>query len=85
MIVYAVKDGSTTEHQADLLVPIRSEGSIMIQLAGDDRKISEIAQDFEGVTEIRTDDGREMTEYRDVFVVCRTDDDHVQVRIRREN
>lgn len=85
MTVDAWKNGSVTHHEADLLVPIASEGSIMIQLRGDLRKISEIAADFEGIDELSADDGRSWTEYTEPIVVYRMNEDTVQVRIRRHD
>lgn len=84
MTVEAWKNGSVTTHEADLLVQISSEESVMIQLRGDQRKISEIAADFEGIDELRTDDGRAWTEYTEPIVVYRMSADVVQVRIRKE-
>lgn len=78
-----VRKGETvTTHVANLLVPIRSERSIMIQLIGDSRPISRIAADFEEPDDIITDDGRSFPEYKEPIVVYRVDTDTVQIRIR---
>ena len=84
MLVEVFKNGSSTEHNADLVMPIGSEGSVMIQLKGDSRPISRIAEDFEDPDEIRTEDGRSYTEYTEPIVVYRMDPNTVQVRIKRE-
>lgn len=81
MTVEAWKNGSVTRHTADLMVPVRTENSVMIQLRGDSRRLSEIAADFEGLDEISTDDGREITDCADPIVVYRVDADTVQIRI----
>ena len=82
MRIEVEKAGAVTEHEANLLVPILSEGSILVQLLGDRRPISQIAADFDGADEIRTDDGRRFSEYTELIVVYRVNADTVQVRIR---
>lgn len=73
--------GVATEHQADLAIEIHSEGSIMIQLRGDHRKLSAIAADFEDAETIESDDGRSWEGYGNVIVAYRMDNNTVQVRI----
>lgn len=75
------KAGMATEHQADLAIEIHSEGSIMIQLKGDRRKLSAIAADFEDAETIESDDGRRWEGYGNVIVAYRMDNNTVQVRI----
>ena len=76
------KAGGSTTHQADLVIEIHSEGSIMIQLNGDHRKLSAIAADFEDAETIASDDGRSWEGYGNVIVVYRIDAATVQVRIK---
>lgn len=83
MRIEVEKAGNVTEHSADLAVEIRSEGSVMIQLKGDGRKLSAILQDFEDAEDIRTEDGRSWEGYGDAIVGYRMDAETVQVRIRR--
>ena len=83
MLIEVEKAGNVTEHSADLAVEIRSEGSVMIQLKGDGRKLSAILEDFEDADDIRTEDGRSWEGYGDAIVGYRMDAETVQVRIRR--
>lgn len=83
MRIEAEKAGNVTEHEADLAIEIRSEGSVMIQLKGDGRKLSAILADFEDAEEIRAEDSRSWAGYGDVIVGYRMDADTVQIRIRR--
>ena len=83
MRIEVEKAGQVTEHSADLAVEIRSEGSVMIQLKGDERKLSAILEDFEDADDIRTEDGRSWEGYGDAIVGYRMDAETVQVRIRR--
>ena len=76
------KAGGSTTHQADLAIEIHSEGSIMIQLKGDHRKLSAIAADFEDAETIASDDGRSWEGYGNVIVVYRMDAATVQVRTK---
>ena len=76
------KAGGSTTHQADLVIEIHSEGSIMIQLKGVHRKLSAIAADFEDAETIASDDGRSWEGYGNVIVVYRMDAATVQVRIK---
>ena len=75
------KAGGATDHQADLAIEIHSEGSIMIQLKGDGRKLSAIAADFEDAETIASDDGRSWEGYGNVIVAYRMDAETVQIRI----
>ena len=75
------KAGGSTTHQADLVIEIHSEGSIMMQLKGDMRKLSAIAADFEDAETIESDDGRSWEGYGNVIVAYRMDNNTVQVRI----
>lgn len=78
-----VKNGTVSStHEIDVAMPIRDEGSLLLQLHGESRRLSAVAADFEGVDEIRIDDGRTFTAYRDVIVVYRMNVNTVQVRIR---
>ena len=83
MLIEVEKAGNVTEHEADLAIEVRSEGSVMIQLKGDERKLSVILEDFEDAKEIRAEDGRSWAGYGDVIVGYRMDADTVQIRIRR--
>ena len=75
------KAGGSTTHQADLVIEIHSEGSIMIQLRGDHRKLSAIASEFEDAETIASDDGRSWEGYGNVIVAYRMDTETVQIRI----
>ena len=83
MLIEVEKAGNVTEHEADLAIEIRSEGSVMIQLKGDERKLSAILADFEDAEDIRTEVGRSWEGYGDAIVGYRMDAETVQVRIRR--
>ena len=68
---------------ADFALELSGENSLLIQLRGDTRAVSRIAQDFEGLEWIETDSGR-LTQYTDLRIVCRLDAQTVQARIFRE-
>ena len=78
-----VKNGTVSStHEIDVAMPIRDEGSLLLQLHGESRKLSAVAADFEDADEIRIDDGRTFAGYGDVIVAYRMDPNTVQVRIR---
>lgn len=84
MEVFIIRDGEIAgRHDIDLAVDIRNEGSVMIQLRGERRKLSEIAADFEDAEGIVISDGREYPGFGDVIVLFRVDAETVQARIRR--
>ena len=84
MEVFIIRDGEIAgQHDIDLAVDIRNEGSVMIQLRSERRKLSEIAADFEDAEGIMISDGREYPGFGDVIVLFRVDAETVQARIRR--
>ena len=85
MRIEVEKAGTVTQHEADLAIEIHSEGSIMVQLRGDYRKLSTIAADFEDAETIASDDGRSWDGYGNVIVAYRMDAETVQVRIQRSD
>ena len=84
MQAYIIRGGEIAgARDIDLAVDIRNEGSVMLQLHGESRKLSEIAADFEDAEGIMISDGREYPGFGDVIVLFRVDAETVQVRIRR--
>ena len=75
---------NSRRRESDLAFEMAGEGSLMIQLKGDDRRLGKIADDFDGTQWIRFEDGREYTEFTDLRVACRLDPDTVQLRLFRE-
>lgn len=70
--------------EADLVLELAGEGSLMIQLKGDGRRPGEIADDFDRTEWIRTEDGGSYTAFTDLRVFCRLDPETVQLRLFRE-
>ena len=78
-----IKNGAVAgTHDIDLAMPIRDEGSVLLQLHGESRKLSAVAADFEDAAGIRISDGREFTGYGNVIVLYRMDAATVQIRIK---
>lgn len=71
--------------QADLVIEIHSDRSLMIQLRDPARTpLSEIAAAFEGLTSIVCEDDREYTEYTDLRILTRMGAETVQLRLYKE-
>lgn len=75
---------NSRRRETDLVIELAGEGSLLIQLKGDTRRIGKITDDFDETTWIRLEDGREYTEYTEARVACRLDADTVQLRLFRE-
>ena len=76
-------NGGTFE--ADLVIPILSDRSLMIRLQDPGRRaLSGIAADFEGLTGVTCEDGRTYTEYTDLRIVSRLSEETVQLRLYKE-
>lgn len=72
--------------EADLVYKIHIGGDyLLIQLRDPKgRKLSRIAADFEGLTSITCEDGREYTEYTDLRVVSRQGEQTLQLQLYKE-
>ena len=71
--------------EADLVIPIQSDRSLMIRLQDPGRRaLSGIAADFEGLAGVTCEDGRTYTEYADLRIVSRLSEETVQLRLYKE-
>lgn len=71
--------------QADLVIEIHSDRSLMIQLRDPNgTPLSQLAAAFEGLTAITCEDGREYTEYTDLRILTRMAEETVQLRLYKE-
>ena len=75
---------STTEMEADLVLEMAGEESLLVQLKGDRRRLGELAVDFDRAEWIRLEDGREYTAFTDLRILYRLDPDTVQLRLFQE-
>jgi len=83
MIIETVRGELAKEHQASFTVILNTDDRLFIQLENENRKISEVAADFEDLDAIRTEDGQVYTEYTELTVIFRVKPGTVQVQIGR--
>jgi len=80
-----IKTSKGKEFEADIVLELAGEGSLLIQLKGDERQVSKIAANFEGLEWVMIEEGQTFTEYTDLRIVCRLDANTVQLRLFRNN
>jgi len=66
---------------ADFLLEMPVENSLLIQLRGETRPLSSFSRDFENLAWLETDDGRTFEGYSDLRAAVRLDGQKVQLHL----
>lgn len=72
------------EFEADLVFEIGADHSLMIRLTEDERPLSQVAADFEGIEWLATEDGRSYDAYTDLRSLVRFGENELQLRLFRK-
>ena len=67
--------------EADFLLEMPVENSLLIQLRGETRPLSSFSRDFENLAWLETDDGRTFEGYSDLRAAVRLDGPKVQLHL----
>ena len=67
--------------EADFLLEMPVENSLLIQLRGETRPLSSFSRDFENLAWLETDDGRTFEGYSDLRAAVRLDGQKVQLHL----
>ena len=76
-----INTSKSDSFDADFLLEMPVENSLLIQLRGETRPLSSFSRDFENLAWLDTDDGRSFEGYSDLRAAVRLDGQKVQLHL----
>ena len=76
-----INTSKSDSFDADFLLEMPVENSLLIQLRGETRPLSSVSRDFENLAWLETDDGRTFEGYSDLRAAVRLDGQKVQLHL----